>query len=93
MIKNDLVDAVRDEIGGFSTKEIWTYVTFVFDEISSALERGENVKLTKFGTFEIHDKKARIGRNPKTLEEAIISARRAVKFKMSESVNNTLNPK
>ncbi|MBQ8036695.1 MAG: HU family DNA-binding protein [Proteobacteria bacterium] len=93
MIKNDLVDAVRDEIGGFSTKEIWTYVTFVFDEIASALERGENVKLTRFGTFELQEKKARIGRNPKTLEEAIIAARKSVKFKMSESVSNTLNPK
>ncbi|MBR4986952.1 MAG: HU family DNA-binding protein [Proteobacteria bacterium] len=93
MIKNDLVDAVRDEIGGFSTKEIWTYVTFVFDEISSALERGESVKLTKFGTFELHERKARIGRNPKTLEEAVITARKAVKFRSSNAVDNTLNPK
>ena len=91
LIKNDLVEAIRHQLGGLSSREILEYVTFIFDEIAEALGRGETVKITNFGVFEPHDKKARMGRNPKTLEEAEISARRVVRFRMSENVFNALN--
>ncbi len=93
MIKNELIDEIREELGGVSAREVWTYVTFMIEQISEALERGESVKITNFGVFETHDKKERIGRNPKTLEDAIISARRVVRFRMSDSVSELLNPK
>ena len=92
MIKNELIDGIRAELGGISTREAWTYVTFIVEEISKALEKGESVKVTNFGVFEPHDKNARIGRNPKTLEAAIISARRVIRFRMSDSVFELLNP-
>ena len=91
MIKNDLIDAVRREIGGVSSREVWTYITFILDEIAASLERGESVKITNFGVFEIRNKKERIGRNPKTLEEAVISARKVVRFRMSKNVFDILN--
>ena len=92
MIKNELIDNIREELGGISAREVWTYVSFMIEQISEALERGESVKITNFGVFETHDKKERIGRNPKTLEDAIISARRVVRFRMSDSVSELLNP-
>ena len=49
-----------------------------FEEISCALERGENVKLPGFGNFSIRDKAARPGRNPITMEPVMIEARRVV---------------
>ena len=92
MIKNELIDEIREELGGISSREVWAYVTFIVEEITKALERGESVKITNFGVFEPYDKKERIGRNPKTLEDAVISARRVVRFRMSDSVFDLLNP-
>lgn len=54
-----------------------------FDEISEALLRGESVKLRSFGTFNVRDKRERIGRNPKTGVEATITPRRVLTFKAS----------
>jgi integration host factor subunit alpha len=91
MIKNELVEAIHQQVGGLSSREIWTYVTYIIDEVSETLAHGESVKLTNFGVFEPYDKKARMGRNPKTLEDAEISARRVVRFRMSENVCDILN--
>ncbi|MCP4355531.1 MAG: integration host factor subunit alpha [Proteobacteria bacterium] len=59
-------------------------------EIIGSLEKGEDVKLAKFGTFFIREKKERIGRNPKTKEEFIISARKVVLFKPSSTIKKYL---
>ena len=91
MIKNELIDAIRHQVGGLSNREIWNFVTFILDEISETLSRGEYVKITNFGVFEPYHKKARMGRNPKTLEAAEISARSVVRFRMSENVCDILN--
>ena len=92
MIKNDLIEAIRDEIGGLSNRDVWEYVSFILEEISQALEKEEAVKITNFGVFETHRKKERIGRNPRTREEATIAARRVVRFRMSEKLFQLLNP-
>lgn len=92
MIKNELVEAIRNQLGGVSCRDVWAYVSFIFDEIAMALERGESVKITNFGVFETRDKKARVGRNPKTLEEAEICARRVVRFRLSDAMYDWLNP-
>lgn len=62
-----------------------------FDIIISELIKNGKIKISSFGTFEILTKKERIGRNPKTKQEAKISARRVVKFKPSSSFKNKLN--
>jgi integration host factor subunit alpha len=54
-----------------------------FDEIRLTLERGDAVKLYGFGVFQLRDKVPRLGRNPKTGEEALIKARRVVTFHAS----------
>ena len=91
MIKNELIEAIRNEIGGLSNRDVWEYVSFILDEISRALERGETVKLTNFGVFETHRKRARVGRNPRTREEATIAARSVVRFRISERLFQILN--
>ena len=57
-----------------------------FDEIRGALERGESVKLSGFGNFQLRDKPQRPGRNPKTGEEIPITARRVVTFHASQKL-------
>ena len=66
-------------------------VSDVFEEIMLGLVSGQDVKISSFGTFKTIRKKARIGRNPKTKEEAKISARKVVAFRASKKLKNKLN--
>ena len=63
----------------------------VLDEIVQELARGNDVKLSSFGTFSLRDKKARSGRNPKTGVEAVITSRRVISFKPSQTMRKTIN--
>ncbi|HMK88719.1 MAG TPA: integration host factor subunit alpha [Methylocystis sp.] len=62
-----------------------------FEEISQALMRGEQVKLRSFGTFNVREKRGRIGRNPKTGVEAPICPRKVLTFKASPVLIAHLN--
>jgi len=61
-----------------------------FAEIKASLERGQAVKLSGFGNYELREKKERPGRNPKTGEEKIITARRVVTFKPGQKLKRTV---
>jgi integration host factor subunit alpha len=78
----DLSESVFREVG-LSRNESADLVESVLDHISDALVRGENVKISSFGTFSIRDKSERIGRNPKTGQEVPIKPRRVLTFRPS----------
>ena len=78
----DLSEAVFREVG-LSRNESAALVASVLQHISDALVEGEQVKLSGFGTFSTRDKNARVGRNPKTGEEAPIPPRRVLTFRPS----------
>jgi len=65
---------------GLSKAESYSMTDLIFSEIADSLIRGEEVKISGFGTFKILNKRERMGRNPKTGEPAVISARRTVSF-------------
>lgn len=77
-----MADAISRRVG-ISARDASYMVDAILEEMAAALERGENVKITNFGTFLLNDKAARIGRNPKTGQEAVVSARRVVTFNPS----------
>ena len=95
LTRMDLSEAVFREVG-LSRNESADLVESVLDNISSALVKGENVKVSSFGTFSIRDKTERIGRNPKTGEEVPILPRRVLTFRpshlMKERVSNGNKP-
>jgi integration host factor subunit alpha len=78
----DLSEAVFREVG-LSRNESAQLVERVLDLMSDALVKGEQVKVSSFGTFSVRSKSARIGRNPKTGEEVPISPRRVLTFRPS----------
>jgi len=78
----DLTEAVFREVG-LSRNDSAALVDSVLEHVSNALASGEQVKISSFGTFSVRDKKARIGRNPKTGEEVQISPRRVLTFRPS----------
>ncbi len=90
LTRADLGNAVYREIG-LSLSESTDLVDAVIEEVSSALEKGETVKLSSFGTFKLRHKKERIGRNPKTGVEVPISPRTVLSFNASNILKNKVN--
>ncbi len=87
LTKADMVEHLYDKIG-LNKREAKDLVEMFFEEIKSSLEQGENVKLSGFGNFVLRDKKSRPGRNPKTGEEVLVSARRVVTFRPGQKLKN-----
>jgi integration host factor subunit alpha len=85
----DLCDAVYRKVG-LSRAESARLVELVFREITECLERGETVKLSSFGSFIVRNKRARLGRNPKTGVAAPIPAQRVMVFRASDIVKRRL---
>ena len=85
LTKADIADRLFEEVG-LNKREAKEFVDAYFEMIRSALEGGENVKLSGFGNFQLRDKSQRPGRNPKTGEEIPISARRVVTFRPGQKL-------
>ena len=83
--KADLASQLFEKVG-LNKREAKDMVEAFFNKIGTALETGDNVKLTGFGNFQLRDKPQRPGRNPKTGLAAPISARRVVTFQASQKL-------
>ncbi len=79
LTKAELIDRVIDDVTG-NKREASELVDAFFEIIAAELEDGKDVKISGFGNFQLRDKVARPGRNPRTGEDKIISARRVVTF-------------
>ena len=88
--RSDLADLVFRRIG-LSRLELAQLVETVIEEIGDAILRGENVKLSSFGTFLQRSKRERIGRNPKTGVAATITPRKVLVFKASHIMRARIN--
>ena len=90
LTRSDLSEAVYREIG-LSRNESAEMVETILERISEALVRGDNVKISSFGTFVVREKGARMGRNPKTGEEVPIEPRRVLVFRPSHIMKDRVN--
>ena len=90
LTRAELVEIIYSEVG-ISKTEASEIVDQFFEEIILDLIDGNSVKLTSFGTFSVKHKKERIGRNPKTKEEAVIDARRVISFRASKELKRRVN--
>jgi integration host factor subunit alpha len=86
----DLTDAVVREVG-LPRNESAELVEMIINEIIRALENGESVKISSFGSFGVRNKKERVGRNPKTGETVPISSRRVIAFRASNVIKHQIN--
>ncbi len=90
MTKAEIIARVDEKVG-FSKNQATDVVEATFEIIKSCLEKGENVKISGFGSFVVRGKNPRRGRNPKTGEEIIIKGRRVLTFKASPILKETIN--
>ena len=83
LTKAELADILVDKVSNVTKNDAKEIVELFFEEIRSTLARGEEIKISGFGNFQLRDKPQRPGRNPKTGEEVPITARRVVTFHAS----------
>ncbi len=90
LTRADLTEAVFNAVG-LSRNESSQMVEDMLEEICSTLAKGESVKLSSFGTFQVRQKSQRIGRNPKTGDEVPIAPRRVLVFRPSHVLKAQIN--
>ena len=90
LTKKDIVNSIYMQIG-FSKKISENLLEDIFELIIINIKKYHKVKIAKFGTFTLRKKKERIGRNPKTKENKIISERNVILFKASREFKDFIN--
>ncbi|MCT8000858.1 integration host factor subunit alpha [Sphingomonas sanguinis] len=89
LTRADLAESLHQEVG-LSRADSADIVEQILVEMCDALSRGENVKISGFGTFVLRDKGERIGRNPKTGIEVPIAPRRVLTFRASQMIRDRI---
>ena len=90
LTRADLCEAVVEEVG-LSRQECSSLVERTLELIVESLEQGQTVKLSGFGVFQVREKRARMGRNPKTGEPAAINPRRVISFRASQIMKSRVH--
>jgi nucleoid DNA-binding protein len=90
MTKADLVDTLAHEVD-LTKRQAAHIVDVILDEIKAALQKGDRVALTPFGSFVVRSRKAREGRNPKTGEKIEIAARKVPAFVAGRSLREAVD--
>ena len=90
LTKKEIINSIYMQIG-YSKKVTENLLEEFFELILNNLIKHKKVKISKFGTFSIKEKKPRIGRNPKTKKEVLISARKVLIFKSSKELQKLVN--
>ncbi len=90
--RDDIAESLHNEFG-LTKKDCLVFVNDIIEIIISGLNKNGFVKIHNFGSFKIKRKKSRLGRNPKTKVNFMISERNVVSFRPSKSVLNYINKK
>ena len=89
MTKSELIAEISNTVG--SKKDAEAVLNSVFDSIKKALSKGEEVRLTGFGSFKVNGRAARTGRNPRTGQEIKIAASKVPAFKPGKELKDAVN--
>lgn len=90
MNKKEYIKLVADKLGK-TQKDVEEVLIVMLETIEETLLKGESVKLTGFGTFEVSERAAREGRNPATGDSILIPASKSAKFKPAKPLKDLLN--
>ena len=90
LTKKEIINSIYMQLG-YSKKLIENLLEDMFEILLKSLKEKGKVKISNFGTFILRHKKSRVGRNPKTRKEAVISERNVILFKPSKFLKNKIN--
>lgn len=88
--RNKLAERINVKLG-YSKEEAKEFIEIFLNFIKIKINEKENIKISKLASFKVISKKERVGRNPKTGKDAIISARKVVSCKFSKNLKNKIN--
>ena len=88
--REDIAESLHADFG-LTKKDCIVFVNDIIDIIIEGLKTSGYVKIHNFGSFKVIRKKSRIGRNPKTMEDVMISERNVLKFKPSNMILDQIN--
>ena len=91
MLRSELIALLAEENPTLKVREVERIVDVIFDEIASALERGDRVELRGFGAFSVRKRDARTGRNPRTGTSVSVDAKHVPFFKAGKELRSRLN--
>ena len=91
MTKSELIAFLAEANPHLYQRDVERIVTTIFDEIASALARGDRVELRGFGAFSVKQRDARVGRNPRTGDAVSVAAKRVPYFKTGKQLREKLN--
>jgi integration host factor subunit beta len=91
MTKSELIARLAELNPSLYYRDLEQLVNTVFDTITEALENGDRVELRGFGAFSLRERKARVGRNPRTGEAVSVDAKTIPFFKMGKGMRERLN--
>ncbi|MFA5322902.1 MAG: integration host factor subunit beta [Smithella sp.] len=93
MTKNDLIKKLQEELKTYSLKDVNYVVNIIFDSMADAIKRGERIELRGFGSFEVRERKPRMGRNPKSGAQVKLQERKVPFFKTGKELRIMVNNK
>ena len=91
MIRSELIQIIAEENPHLFQRDVERIVSTVFEEITSAMARGERVELRGFGAFSVKKREARVGRNPRTGDSVAVEAKNVPFFKTGKLLRDRLN--
>lgn len=91
MTKSELIQRLAERNPHLYLRDLEKIVETIFDEITSALAKGDRVELRGFGAFSVKEREARTGRNPRTGEAVHVEAKRLPFFKTGKALRERLN--
>lgn len=91
MIRSELIQKIADENPHLGPRDVEKVVGTIFEEIISAMARGDRVELRGFGAFSVKQRDARMGRNPRTGESVEVEAKNVPFFKTGKLLRDRLN--
>lgn len=86
MTKNDLIKKLQEELKTYALKDVTCVVNIIFDSMIDAIKRGERIELRGFGSFEVRERKPRMGRNPKSGAQVKLNERKVPFFKTGKEL-------
>ncbi len=91
MTKSELIELISRKQTQFSQKDVELAVNEILDSMIDSLSKGERIEIRGFGSFSLHHRKARVGRNPKTGEQVDLSEKRVPHFKPGKSLKDSVD--
>jgi len=91
MTKSEIIELIARKQTQFSQKDVEIAVNQIVDSMIETLSQGERIEIRGFGSFSLHHRKARVGRNPKTGETVELSDKRVPHFKPGKSLRERVD--